>query len=305
MRLPTHRRRSPLARRSLMLCLCLLVAFATAAAAQTRVLILTGLAGEAGYGERFAEEAAAFAEALSLDGATVTRLEEDGATREGLKAWLSEAHRTLSAADQLIFVYVGHGSYDGRNFRFNIPGPDVTARELAGWLTHVPAWQLLVLTSSASGAALEPLAHERRTLMTATRSGDQSNVTVFARYLLEGLQNAGADGNKDELVSAQEAFDYASQGVARHYEERRLMATEHPQLENPRPLFVLASLSRPPAEDPATMALVAERDRVAAAIESLKSDKDALGQEAYFAELQQLLLELALIEQRLADGESP
>lgn len=271
--------------------------------AATRLIVLTGLAGEAGYGDTFAAESRGFAAAFEGAGAEVVRLADASGRREGVEQALTVAAGALDADDRLVFVYVGHGSWDGRDFRFNVAGPDFTAEELARWLEPVPAWQLVVLTSSASGAAIGPLEHDRRSLVTATRSGEQSNVTVFGAYLVEALEAADADLNRDGSLSLAEAFDYAESAVADHYESRRLMATEHPQLVNPRSLFVLSSLEPSGLSDPTRTAALEERERVEAAIEALKERKQTLSVEDYFAELQHLLLELAVIEERL-DGEA-
>jgi len=288
-------------RRSLLAAAALV--FAGTAQSATRLIVLTGLAGESGYEDTFAAQSGGFAAAFERAGAEVVRLADGSGGREGVEQALTDAAGALDADDRLAFVYVGHGSWDGRNFRFNVAGPDFTAEELAGWLEPVPAWQLVVLTSSASGAAIGPLEQDRRSLVTATRSGEQGNVTVFGSYLVEALGAAGADLNRDGDLSLAEAFDYAAAAVADHYESRRLMATEHPQLVNPRSLFVLSSLEPPGLRDPSHLAALEERERVEAAIEALKDKKQSLSVEDYFAELQHLLLELALIEERL-DGEA-
>lgn len=285
------------------LLLAITLVLAGASQAATRLIVLTGLAGEAGYEDAFAAESDGFATAFESAGADVVRLAGDSGRREAVEQALSEAAGALDDDDRLVFAYVGHGSYDGRNFRFNVPGPDFTAEVLAEWLEPVPAWQLVVLTSSASGAAIGPLQHDRRSLVTATRSGEQGNVTVFGAYLVEALGAAEADLNRDRNLSLEEAFDYAAAAVADHYESRRLMATEHPQLVNPRSLFVLSTLGRSDLRDPAQVAALAERDRVESAIEALKDRKQELSVEDYFDQLQHLLLELALIEERL-DGEA-
>jgi len=284
------------------LLLPLLLAGCAGACASTRVLIVTGLAGEAGYESKFATESNGFAEAFAAADGQITQLTGSAAQRESVQNTLTAIADELSAEDRLIFIYVGHGSYDGRDFRFNLPGPDMTAADLAGWLETVPALQLLIITSSASGAALETLKHERRALMTATRSGDQNNVTVFAGYLLEALHNPGADIDKDDRLSLTEAFDFAAAGVAEHYAQRRLMATEHPQLDSPPGTFMLTDLE-PPPQDPALTALIRQRDAVEADIAVLKTRKADMTPDAYFNQLQQHLLELALLQKRLDEAE--
>ena len=280
----------------------LLALLTPSAAAATRVLIVTGLSGEAQFVEPFAAQARDLQSAFVGTGARVTLLDESQASREAVADALAEAADGLKAEDRLVFVYIGHGSYDGRDFRFNLPGPDVRARELDEWLDAIAAWQLLIVASSASGAVLEVLADERRTLMTATRSGDQSNVTVFGSYLAAALEDHAADLNKDQQLSVQEVFDFAQRSVADHYQQRRLMATEHPQLVNPRALFTMSRL-QPLPQDPALVELLTRRDEIEASIAALKDQKSSLSSEDYFSQLQQLLLDLALLQQQLDAGE--
>ncbi len=282
---------------------CLVAGLAPSALAVTEVLIVTGLPGEAQFAESFTEQSRGLQAAFERTGAQVTLLDESRSNRDALAASLAAAANRLRPDDRLVFVYVGHGSYDGRQFKFNLPGPDVSAQELAGWLDAIAAWQLLIVASSASGAVLEVLADDRRSLMTATRSGDQSNITVFGGYLLSALENHAADINKDQQLSLQEVFDFTARSVAEHYERRRLMATEHPQLVNARALFTMNRLD-PLPQDPALVALVSRRDGIESAIEELKDRKSSMTPEAYFAELQQLLLDLALLQQQLDSGES-
>ena len=55
-------------------------------------------------------------------------------------------------------MLIGHGSYDGVEYKFNIPGPDLTGAEIASMLDHVPATrQLVVVTTSSSGGSIESL----------------------------------------------------------------------------------------------------------------------------------------------------
>jgi hypothetical protein len=285
-------------KRSSPLLMALLLGWALPLHALTEVLIVTGLAGDAQFEQTFPAQSEAMKEAFARTGANVSLLAGEDARREGIKGRMDEYSRSLTPDDRLIVVYVGHGSYDGRQFKFNLPGPDLSAREAGAWLDDIAAWQLMIIASSASGAALDVLSDERRTLMTATRSGEQSNVTVFGDYLVQALHDRSADVNKDEKLSLDEVFQFTQRAVADHYEQRRLMATEHPQLVNARALFTLNRLP-PPTLDPALAALVSRRDGIESAIETLKDSKSGMAPDAYFQELQQLLLELALVQQEL------
>src|SRR6185295_9194672 len=90
--------------------------------------------------------------------------------------------------------------------------------------------QLVVNTTSCSGAFLAALQAENRVLISATKSGTERNATVFARYWLAALQDAAADTDKNETITAKEAFQFAEQKTKAFYETQKRLATEHPQL---------------------------------------------------------------------------
>ena len=46
-------------------------------------------------------------------------------------------------------------------------------------------------------------------VITATKSGTEKNATYFARYWIEALRDPAADADKNEVISALEAFRYA------------------------------------------------------------------------------------------------
>jgi len=263
-------------------------------AGKTRALVVSGLGGTADYERDFQRQARITADALRDVADDVTLLLGDMVDGDRLRDELAALAARAAVEDTLVVVLVGHGSFDERDYRFNIPGPDVTGVELGGWLAAVPAdRQIVVAATSASGALLEPLQAPRRTLVTATRSGGERNATVFARYLAESLGEAGADTDKDGYVSALEAFRFAEHRVTGHYAERNEMATEHPALQGPEPTVRFARLERP-----AGFAETASAGRAAeleAAIEALRADKANRDPNAYFAELQRLLLELAML----------
>ena len=158
-------------------------------------------------------------------------LQGEGATRDALVSSLDSLRTRAKAADSVVVMLVGHGSYDGEAYKLNLPGPDVDGDEVAKLLAAVPARsQLVVNTTSASGAVLEKWAAEGRTLITATRSGFERNATRFAQHFAAALAAGSADINKNGAITAQEAFDYASRSVAESFEKDGALATEHPQI---------------------------------------------------------------------------
>ena len=87
-------------------------------------------------------------------------------------------------------------------------------------------------TTSASGGSIPALKKPGRAVITATKSGTEKNATVFARYWVEALQDPAADVDKNEAISALEAFQYAERKTAEFYTSQKRLATEHPQFED-------------------------------------------------------------------------
>ena len=60
----------------------------------------------------------------------------------------------------LVLMLIGHGSYDGSDYKFNLPGPDLSAAELATLLDTDSrrARKLVVNMTSASGGAMDAVA---------------------------------------------------------------------------------------------------------------------------------------------------
>jgi hypothetical protein len=135
---------------------------------------------------------------------------------------------------RLVVMLIGHGSFDGVEYKFNIPGPDITASELATLLDRVPATrQLVVNMTSSSGGSIEFLRKPNRVVIAATKNGTEKNATVFARYWAEALRDPAADSDKNESVSALEAFRLrAARRRCRVLRSQKRLATEHAVLED-------------------------------------------------------------------------
>jgi hypothetical protein len=282
---------------------------AAPAHAEVYYLIVGGLGGEPGYEEQFAKDAEALAAVARRTTAQsrVTLLQGEAATREAVVASLESLRTRAKAADSVIVMLVGHGSYDGELYKLNLPGPDIDGDEFAELLGAVPARsQLVVNATSASGAVLEKWAAEGRTLITATRSGFERNATRFAQHFAAALAAGSADINKNGAITAQEAFDYASRAVADSFEKDGALATEHPQIAGGAAgRFTVARLASagPPvdaaAANPAVAALVAEREKLDADIEGLRARRESLATDVYLAELQKLLVQLAEVQGKI------
>ena len=118
---------------SLRLLLSLAAALGVAAPAHAELyyLIVGGLGGEQSYSEQFDKDTAALAAVARRTTAEsrVTVLKGEAATREALVKSLTSLRTRAKAADNLIVMLIGHGSYDGKSAKFNLPGPDMSAAD--------------------------------------------------------------------------------------------------------------------------------------------------------------------------------
>lgn len=285
-------------------CLAFLLLPVSAPAARY-VLIVEGLPGDAAYETRFDEQVrdlVAAAETLA-DGDRIDVLRTADATREAVLAAMSALRDAVSADDQLAVFLVGHGSYDDHEYKFNIAGPDITGEDLLTALDGIPAaTQLVVNTSSASGATADLLAAGNRILVLATRSGAERHATRFGDYFASALADAGADTDKNGQVTVREAFDFAERRVDDFFERSGQLATEHPRLEGElADRLVLARLQpqRPAVADSELAELVAERDAIAADLDALRLQRNDLDPDEYRSRLLPMMLELARIEDEI------
>ncbi len=277
---------------------------------------VAGLGGTPEYDAQFLKLAGELDRQFKANGpdAHVVTLSGSAATRERLKQTLSELASEVKPEDSFAFLMIGHGTFDDIDYKFNLPGPDIRAGELAQLLNTVPARrQLVVNMTSCSGASIAALARKDRIVITATKSGTEKNAPVFARYWVDALHDPAADSDKNGTISALEAFAYAQRKTNAYFEEDKLLATEHAMLtdtgsatavRDPKPengQGMLASafpLMRPQAESARNLApqkqrLVARKEDLEAKIDRLKYQKAAMPEEEYKQQLTALLLELA------------
>jgi hypothetical protein len=279
--------------------------------AATYCVTVAGLGGEPDYEQRFGSWAQDIDKTLKAAGSDVRSetLQGAEAAKAKVKETLERIAKSSTAQDNLVLMLIGHGSFDGTEYKMNVPGPDISGVELATMLDRVPAGrQLVVNMTSASGASVHALQKPNRTVITATKSGTEKNATVFARYWIEALRDAAADTDKNEVITALEAFRYAEQKTKQFYETNKRLATEHPVLDGGDQngqlnagrfaLLRLGSLQEA-FKDPGKQALLAKREELEGQIDQLKFKKAAMPTDEYKKQLSALLLELARTQAEL------
>ena len=311
---------------------------APAAAQNVHLLVVVGLAGDPEHAELFQRWASTL-----VDGATerlgiardhVAYLsdqpEKDAkrttgkSTQQEMQRAFATLARTAKEDDVVFVVLIGHGTFDGKVAKFNLPGPDMTPADFAPLLKSIPSRHLVfVNTASSSGPFLEELAGPGRTIVTATRTGAERFATLFGGYFVDALFSDAADADKNRRISVLEAFDAAKLGVARAYEQEGIMLTEHPLLDDsgegkgvadPKPdgkvgrVAAILSLgtpqsAEPSAADPRMRALYEERRDLERRVEGLKLMKSGMEPARYASELEKLLTALALKSKEIRDLE--
>jgi len=307
--------------------------------AQTYLLVVSGIGGEAQYRASFDEWSTTLLTAaqdrLKLPADHIVYLCEDpdvvAGSRKSTKANLDAAVMEIASRAEpdalVVIVFIGHGSAVGGSARINLPGPDVSAEDIAALLTRFPTQQLVVANlASASGDFLPVLSGSRRTIITATRSGRERYETVFASFFVRAFASDGADTDKNERVSVLEAFEFARREVNRHYDTGNRLVTEHALLDDngdskgstePDPrtgdgaiaasLFLdnpLAAAVATLPDDPELRALYQARQRLEQAIATLRARKDELAPDIYESELERLALELARTSRTIRERET-
>jgi hypothetical protein len=204
---------------------------------------------------------------------------------------------------------VGHGS-DGGQPRFNLPGPDLAAEELARLLDPLGARPVaVVVAASASGGFVERLRSDTRLVITATTSGFEQNESRFARVFARALGGAAADTDKDGRLSLLEAFQFTAREVAREYEAENTLLTEHARVSDSvlaRRFVITPAAARAAAEpaDSAAALLLARRAALEARIEALRLRRDVTPAAEYEREFEALVLELARVNQQLRERQA-
>ena len=305
-------------KRALLLALTCLLALA--AHARTFYVIVAGLGGEPEYEQRFAAAANDLDRIFKAADATarVYTLVGAEATAARFRDTMNTVEREAKTDDDFVLILIGHGSFDGIEYKFDLPGPDVTAAEIAAMCDRVPSRrQVIVDTTSASGGAMQALEKPGRAVIAATKSGTEKNATVFPRYWVEAFEDPSADTDKSDSVSAMEAFLYATEKTAAFYNTEKRLAAEHAvfnDVGHGEPVreagngqgmllsnFTLLRLgaSQLAANDPAKRALLDKKEELEQKIDMLRYRKAAMDPADYKKQLTDALVELSKVQEKL------
>lgn len=298
-------------------------------------LIISGVGGEEIYSKKFTAQAMQFYDALTnklgFDEKRVYLLTENVISNSEnmtngnfARATSDEARKAFTAikasatADSLVFIaLIGHGSFDNQEAKFNLVGPDLTAKDYATLLNALPTRRVIFVDcSSSSGEFIKPLSSADRLVITATRSGNEQNVTIFADFFIKGLIDAAADTDKSGRNSLMESFNYATKLTADWYKQKSRLATEHALLDDngdgtghekeesgdgaiAKTTYLDSKTLAEASADAEVIKWLEDKQQLEVDIEKLKARKSDLKIEEYEAELERLLVELAKTNRRI------
>jgi hypothetical protein len=292
----------------------LILGSALNAAPTAEICVVVGAHGEKEFADGFTAAARSWQQAAVRGGASCAVFgldaENNGAERDRLQQWLTE--RAGESTTPAWIVYIGHGTFDSRESRLNLRGPDLTAKELAGWLQPVRRPIVFIHGGSAGAPFIAALSAPDRIIVSATRSGNELNYARFGERFAEAVANPNADIDQDGQTSVLEAFVTAAQRVQAFYKETGRLATEHALIDDngdkqgtPAEWFRGIRLQRRPkgnaepdgsraglialvpsdAERALTPAQRAERDGLERELEALRARKAELKEDDYYRQL--------------------
>jgi hypothetical protein len=290
-------------------------------------VIINGIGGEEAYTKQFTTWTSslytALTEKLGFEPEQIYTLVEKP-TGKQLLANAEEVRKTFATlststkADSPLYIFlIGHGSSDGKEAKFMMVGPDLTATEYGRMIKALPTRKVTIINmASASGDFIKPLTGAGYLTITATRSGQEQNATRFPEFFIAALTNPEADTDKNGRVSVLEAFEYTVKLTDDWYKQQGRLVTEHALLDDNgdgvghqkveagdgalAKTTYFDSLPRQQAGGDLELAkLYEERLRLEGAIEQLKARKDQTKPEEYEAALEKLLIELATLNQQI------
>ena len=304
-------------------------------AGASHLVVVTGLGGEPGYRQALAQWAATLtgaARTLGVPAGNVIYLAGDPgsagarrATREQIGVALGEVAARSRPHDVVMLFLAGHGSHEGAESRLNLPGPDLSAAELGRLLAPLAGRRVIVVnTSSASGDFIAALSAPGRAIITATKTSLERNATQFGAHFAAAYAGGAADADKDSRISLLEAFLHAKRETARVYTSDNRLLTEHAMLDDDgdqtgsaapgaegadggfaRTLFLGSEPVTAIATDTQSATLVARKREIEGKISALRARKASLRSDEYEAQLETLLVELALTNEAMRTRSSP
>ena len=287
-------------------------------------VIFVGAGGEPEYAKVFEQWTTELKSALAEDYGFDTQklLVVQNAKATDIRNTFGQLKSQMEPNNVLFVFLIGHGSFDGKESKFNLVGPDLAASEYNTLLSSLPTKRVVVFNmASASGEFVKSLSAKGRIVITATKSGQETNATRFAGFFIAALRAPDADTDQDGHTSVLETFVYANRLTADFYNRAGRLATEHALLDDngdgvgrekaeagegllARATYLDSLSVDEAAATAATGKLLKERTRLEGEIEQLIARKGNMPEAEYEATLEQLFIDLAKVNRSIKQAGS-
>lgn len=155
-----------------------------------------------------------------------------GSTAQNVRRAIDALASAIRPQDRFVLFYLGQANVAGGDLRLNLPGPDITQKDLAATLGAIRAErQLVVLDCPCAALAAKALAAEGRIIVCAS-TAEQTYATQFTTHFAGALNGSQSDASGDGRLSLLEAFTAAARSIERWYRDRQVLPTETPCLED-------------------------------------------------------------------------
>jgi hypothetical protein len=244
---------------------------------------------------------------------------------ETIREKFIELSKLVNENDNVFIILYGHGSYDGKNAKLNIPRRDLTNFDYGELVDRLKVRQIIFInTASSSSLFINSLSEANRIIITATSSPTQRNFTVFPKYFVEGLTSDEVDFDRNSNISVLELFRFATEKTNRFFSDGDHLATEFAMLEdtgdkkafrvdeleenNEGNLAAVINLKRGvdllasgeiTSNDSSLVRLVKEKEKIELDIAKLKGQKNQLSEQDYFTKLEEFLVKLASVNDQI------
>lgn len=295
------------------------------------MVIMVGAPGEEEYGKAFIAAADAW-EVAAKEGEVPAKIigREDTGTLDLTTLEQSLQEATAESSAPLWIVLLGHGTFDGREARFNLKGKDLSATQLGKWLDRFKRPIAIINCSASSAPFIKKLAKANRVIMTATKSGSEDSYARFGEHLAKAINNPDADIDRDGGTSLLEAFLAASKGVDEFYEKEGRIRTEEAIVDDngdgfgtPATWFRGVRATKKAKDDAKPDGLRAhqfhlvpsaadrnlstevrqQRDELEARLFTLRERRNKMKEEDYFRQMEVIALQLAALYQKAKEKE--
>ena len=177
--------------------------------------------------QQVAKEGSIKALTIGLDGGG------DPSDRMADRVALEKAFEKLpKKGGDLWLVWIGHGSFDGRNANFNLRGGDIDAQSVAALVKPFERRLIILNLFSASAPFLDKLSAKNRVIISSTRSYEQRNYSRFGEYLADAIESTDSDMDLDGKVSLLEAVLEASARTEAFYLDAQRVVSENAVIED-------------------------------------------------------------------------